>query len=460
MPPATATPQGDGWPVPIRLIWDGPPVVAADGTAYAWVAGEGDVPRLASFDASGRLRPGWPVDLGPAFYSESLRVLADGTVLAIAAEAEQGRDVSVVHRLQPGGREMPGWPVRIRNSSTVHAAAEGPDGSVLLEWMPTDAESSVIGAYDRSGNARTGWPVTLGDGYAGYGSTRVAPDGTVYVLGSPTTDGGRARLWAYSPDGRTLPGWPITLRSGHAWLDLLPGGRLLVATYLPPATPPQGLCGDASATVLSVVDRRGRTVAGWPRTAKGYASFPAVGPDGTMYYTTGDRLVALGPDGRVRPGWPVAIPRVYPQCGGFTVLPSAGGTIDVVAGGGILAFTHDGRPKAGWPFVPAAGFTGLPCVADAPGVPRPAVGTDGTLYVPTWVEAPDATALGRAGITAVDARGRVVPGWPYALATAGGGGTGATGLVFAAGHLYATLVEDCSGMATLVAFDPDGSVAR
>ncbi len=461
-PTPSSSPATGGWPVAIEKGQGLVPAIAADGTAYAWVADGDDVPRLASFDASGRLRPGWPVDLGPPDSAGTLGVLTDRTVLAVTHEVKDEEDTWALHRLRPDGRELPGWPVRVRGARFVYPPVEGPGGAVWVGWLRTGAPSSVVGAFDRSGKTRSGWPVALAKGYVaqGPGGMRVAGDGTVYVLGYPTSGTGPARLWAFSSRGRTLTGWPITLRSANAGIDLLPGGRLLVATYLPPAIPPQGLCGDARATVLDVIGRNGKSAAGWPRTAAGYASFPEVGPDGAIVYAAGTRLVALGPDGTVRPGWPVAIPRVHPECGGFEVLLGPDGTVGAVAGDRILAFTRGGRRKPGWPFVPPAGFTGSPCVNDAPWVPRPAIDPDGTLYVPTWAEAQDAEGFGRVGITAVDVLGRVIPGWPYAAAARSGGGTGAEALVFAAGHLYATLVQDCTGTATLVALEPDGSIAR
>jgi hypothetical protein len=102
----------------------------------------------------------------------------------------------------------------------------------------------------------------------------VGADGTVYVVSSKGIWGtGGDLVFALTRDGHLKVGWPYATELGRGGFALSTGGS-------PGATP------------------------------------PAVGPDGTVYLlrrvgsiSTGhDEMVALAPDGTVRPGWPLALP--------------------------------------------------------------------------------------------------------------------------------------------------------
>jgi hypothetical protein len=108
------------------------------------------------------------------------------------------------------------------------------------------------------------------------------------------------------------------------------------------------------------------------------------------------------------------------------------------------------------------------------GGPVPAIGPDGVVYVATRAPSADPTVAGQAEITALDGRGRVVPGWPYLLPLAwqvGRDGSylaaaeghlpgGVRTLVLADGRLYATATVCDPGWSgtQLFALEPDGSL--
>jgi hypothetical protein len=61
-----------------------------------------------------------------------------------------------------------------------------------------------------------------------------------------------------------------------------------------------------------------------------WLSIPAVGPGDVLYLPqAGRRLVAIGPDGRVRPGWPVVLTR--PGAEFWSVVVGSDGTAYALA---------------------------------------------------------------------------------------------------------------------------------
>lgn len=461
--------------------WGGEPpfVVGSDGTAYAWINEPGEAAELAAFDTAGRIKPGWPSVAAPGSTPATLDVAPDGSILA--GTFDDMRLELTLHRLRSDGREMAGWPFRRSSTRGCWPIAQGADGTVHVGRCTDDPATLEIVALDPAGRVRTGWPVRLEDERLrpdGWDATvRVAADGTVYAL----VTSGRGwrpatRLWALSPDGLARPGWPVTLEASDAGFEIAPDGRLVVGAYLQPDGPPGSFdCLEADVTVITELDARGRTVAGWPRREKGWATLPIVADDGTVYYLAGGRVVARRPDGSVRAGWPVPIAGLRPECD--ATVPSLGldGTV-YVAAGELRAYGEDGRARPGWPYDPEGGLAGWPCHHVATGGPAPAIGPDGVVYVATRAPRVDSSIAGQAEITALDARGRVVPGWPYRLRLAWAVGPngdylaagegqlpgGVRTLEVADGRVYATATvcgPAWSGT-QLFALDREGSVAE
>lgn len=461
--------------------WGGEPpfVVGSDGAAYAWVDEPGETVALAAFDTTGRMRPGWPFVAPAGSEPAALALATDGSILAGVFDGGAGE--FVLARLDPGGRLMAGWPLRWPTTRGCWPMAQAPDGTVYVGRCTDDPSTLEITALDAAGRVGTGWPVRLVDQDLqpdGWRATLgVAADGTAYAL-MTSGRGWRpaTRLWALSRDGRKRPGWPVTLAASGGAFQVAPGGRIVVGAYLAPDGPPGSFdCLEADATIITELDARGMTVAGWPRKEKGWATPPVVGDDATVYYLAAGRAVARRPDGQVRAGWPVRIAGLRPECD--ATVPSLGpdGTL-YVAAGELRAYLSDGAAKPGWPYAPEGGLAGWPCHQAAAGGPPPAIAPDGVVFVATRARSVDPTIAGQAEITALDARGRAVSGWPYRLPLAWKVGPDGSYLGAAEGQLpggvrtlkvanrrlyaTATVCDPTRSGTLLLAFEPDGSVAE
>ncbi|HVA87739.1 MAG TPA: hypothetical protein VNF73_15650, partial [Candidatus Saccharimonadales bacterium] len=178
----------------------------------------------------------------------------------------------------------------------------------------------------------------------------------------------------------------------------------------------------------------GSTRPGWPVTIEGCVGVPTIGPDGTLYATAGceaivngvskppvepEQILALGPDGTERAGWPYTLPA------------------DLLA----------------WPYAPVEG---LPSRAYSP-----TAAPDGTIYLP--IHPPG--DYHRQGILAIASDGTARAGWPVwlpegeSLATPGSTGGGADLVPFAFGPDGGVYVsaESGPGEASILGLMPDGS---
>jgi hypothetical protein len=475
--------------VAIDGSWGGEPpfVVAPDGTAYGWVNEPGETAALAAFDPAGRARPGWPFRARAGSEPATLVLASDGSVLAgtfVAAVGQQDRGGELeLHRLTRDGREVAGWPFRSETIRGCWPVVEGPGGAVHVGRCTADHGADLeIASLDPSGRMADGWPAVLRDGRMRPGTwdatVEVAEDGTVYALiASGRWWDPAARFVALSTDGRARPGWPVALEASDAGFRLAPGGRVVITSYrLPDGPPGSFVCLEADATIVTELGTGGRSVAGWPRREKGWATPPAISGDGTVSYLAKDVAVVLRPDGSVRPDWPVRLPGLDPACDFSRPVLGPDGTL-YIAFDGLHALDGSGHQKPGWPFDPEGGLAGWPCATVAEGGPAPVIDPDGTVYVATRAPSNGPDVAGQAEITALDRRGRVVSGWPYRLPLAweiGPAGSyldaaegqlpgGVRTLHVAAGRLYATVIvcgDPARSGTQLFALEPDGSIAR
>ena len=137
-----------------------------------------------------------------------------------------------------------------------------------------------------------------------------------------------------SRDGQVLPigSSPVDIEQTEQWSGAGPDGWLPA----PPIVSPDGTVFliEEAASGLTVValDPAGEVMAGWPYQAAVHLEWqgrcggqdtgcgvlrtlPAVGPGNTLHLLLaaadkdkGGSIVAIGPDGEVRPGWPVVLP--------------------------------------------------------------------------------------------------------------------------------------------------------
>lgn len=201
------------------------------------------------------------------------------------------------------GRFYPGWPMKFGGPAS--PPAFGPDGTVYVTrgtsygpgYPKESGNSATILAFDRTGNAKPGWPVSLPTGYWVLGSEPavsqaasdppvVASDGFVYAIAAADSSSaaGNQALFAFLPNGRPTPGWPRVIGDGQL------------------------------SNVLA--DPAG---SGWLAAGSG------------IYLIVDNRIVALQSDATVAPGWPLSRP-----CG------AAPQFVEPTADGGLLVVWNAG----------------------------------------------------------------------------------------------------------------------
>jgi hypothetical protein len=473
-PAPTSSPRPTAWP---REIEDQEPVIGADGTVYLLERARGtDRPAIVALDAGGRVKPGWPIVAPARADFGALAASPDGSVyLEEHASLEIG---SVLHRLGADGRDLPGWPLAVPPAFACPAGAPydtddprtpavgdpcyppgldiGPDGTAYLtNYRPAGPR---LLAVDPSARIRTGWPIDLDK--QDWSDLHAGPDGVVYLVrrpvGTPTFDPVRgvidedAQLWAFGPNGSVRPGWPVAVPNIRRF-QVDPRGNVVIYSLIDDVGE---LCPFPARTLFSILGPDGRSLPGWPRGSKGFASFPVVTADGTAYYVSAtSKLYAHDAAGEVKAGWPVAVPGAGSGCGPESPALAPDGTVHVI-GDEITARSPDGSVPSGWPYRPSGTTTG-PCLDSEcfGGHGAPAIGPDGTVYLIVYHAEPSGT---RAEIVAVDRAGQLRPGWPYRLPfdakTVGFGPL----TVSPDGRL---IVRVGSTPNVLLALDPDGTLA-
>jgi len=365
-----------GWPIALvgwsncsESDWPRSPVAAADGSVrLVCSAGWTSRSRAFAFDRSGRSLAGWPVDLPGDVIGWTSRVVDDRLVVVArgAGEANPATgESSVAWRLVSVaadgtlrvGRRYEEPPDR--GGGFPHI---GPDGIAYQVAYPGDR--TEVMAFDLDG-ARAGWPVRVDSYFSGFA---FGPPGRLYVI-EATTDPTSTRTLVFDLDGRALPfgSAALPIEALGAWSGAGPGEPAVVVA-------PDGaafLLSDAGyETTVYGLDPSGRIMAGWPYHATAglqwqgecpgmvtgcgvWLSIPAVGPGDVLYLLrAGGSLVAIGPDGKVRAGWPVVLTR--PRAEFWSVVVGSDRTafalaIEPEAGGGssatVLAIGPDGQVR-------------------------------------------------------------------------------------------------------------------
>jgi hypothetical protein len=295
------------------------------------------VPAFA-FDSAGRSMAGWPVQLRPGYWNAG-RVVGDELTLVTDAR------VPVTTVAADG---------TLRSGTDVEACcgewAVGPDGIVygarsVSGGTEGSAEVSQITALDLSG-VRAGWPVKM-DGIAS--GPAFGPGGRI-VLTVGSFVRATSRVLVFDRNGKAVSAVSAELPIATAQS----GADCIAGSPEPPLVAQDGTIFVFSEIDDAIygLDSSLKVMSGWPIVAGRLErpwepdpedelfcpplGLPVVGPDSTLYLplqtrdaTVGGSIVAVGPDGRVRAGWPVELRR--PGSEFWSVVVGSDGTVYALA---------------------------------------------------------------------------------------------------------------------------------
>ncbi|HEY6569809.1 MAG TPA: hypothetical protein VIZ22_05940 [Candidatus Limnocylindrales bacterium] len=355
-----------GWPIEEpKGAQFGRPAVGPDGDVHVEECAGAEVGCVVHrLDEAGRDVPGWPIDLpsdfacivGSGCAPGDLTFGLDGDLYVSHPRKSRGLRVLA---LDASGRIKPGWPVEPPRDGLHWGDLQiGGDGTLYLLGVPDGGGTrSRIAAFGRDGSRRPGWPVPV----PGVREYLVGPEGTVVTwrfvddVGELCMDPRRTVYTVLGAEGHRLPGWP----------------RGSEGSASRPAIGADGTLYYVSRTYRAYAhDLTGEIKAGWPVPAPGASGAcgpetPSLAPDGTVFIV-GDAVWARSPDGGRRPGWPyrprgsLVGPCFDSECYGGHQAPAFGadGTAYLVAyrsaPGGvraeIVALDSEGQVKPGWPY--------------------------------------------------------------------------------------------------------------
>lgn len=335
-----------GWPITLNESISCPGLFPVEDGSVRVVCDTTDLRAAFAFDARGGLMAGWPIELPLLYWNAgrvvgneltffTLRWLTDTisceawvTTVAADGSVRRGTDVEACY-----GR----WAV-------------GPDGVV---YGAGSVGGSALGSADVSGitaldldGSRAGWPVSF-DGTA---SGPAFGRGELIVLTVGSLMRGTSRVLIFDRDGKAVSAasTELPIATAESGVDCVRGMQ-------PPLVAQDGTIFVVSEidTAVFALDPSLKVVRGWPFEPAvplewpwehdpsdelfcPSLALPAVGPDSILYLplqardaTVGGSIVAVGPDGRVRPGWPVELRR--PGAEFWSVVVGSDGTVYALA---------------------------------------------------------------------------------------------------------------------------------
>lgn len=340
-----------------------------------------------------------------------------------------------------------------------------PDGTIYDVVSGEDAEFNgqwTIVATNAGGVPGAGWRHVLEPCWEPYEAV-VGRDASAYLsmayrTGEPSeVVPSVRRLIVAGPEG-------FRSERGLEWhsLELAPDGTVFgIRTEAPEESP------DFLSMTVAALGPDGNAKPGWPYTTTDLISWPAYGPDGTVYLAqttdAGDWIIALGPDGKVREGWPYAVPGElkWTVCGaGCANVPdnpqvAADGTVYDSFISGIYAVGPDGQAKEGWPYVLPKG-TSIPsaCRGQLSGCPPfdPVMADDARIYVPRYDERSGAP---HDDLVCLTPGGTLCPGWPVRLP-----GSTDDFEIDEHGNVKVSLGEPENSSQTKITVRPDGTIVE
>jgi len=327
-----------GWPVRLDDVDFCDQVLAVDDGSVRVICtrpNPGNVDSVLAafaFGADGRSLDGWPVERKATFVNG--RVIGDAlTLVAVSLVGEQVEDgqlaeVAIV-TIGRDGATTTGAPMPIGQVCCGTTWLMGPDGiGYGVTWPDGQTRSTRLSAIGPTGPV-DGWPVSI----SGVGLQPAFGPGGRIVMAVGSTTSGTTRVVVVDRGGSKTPSDRLPIRIVEDSGDM---GCTIGAPRSPLAAT------DGTTFVYSELDRSIYAVdkslqvkSGWPMTPAaplevarpgleseheaGYCPTPVVpgiGPDSTMYLaltarsgSVGGSLTAIGPNGRVRSGWPVTLDR-------------------------------------------------------------------------------------------------------------------------------------------------------
>jgi hypothetical protein len=394
----------------------------------------------------------------------------DGS-LFVSIPMESGAVLAILDR---NGKPRPGWPIALARGTTCRELQVSQDGSVraLCTLQDPDGSPSSDGAvaFDSSGRMLTGWPVSLG---ADLLSARLSGGDLTILASWPLVDleDGRPNealgVVTVAADGSVHSGVQVPMYCCEASPSI--GADGIAAAVI-------DISGDESKITSKVVtlDTSGVPSA-WPVAIDGIAATPAFGSDGrilvaagSLNKTTSD-IVALDRDGQVgdESTIPIIMADSWGDTGGCSSSPrqplvADDGTVVVFseADPTVFALNPSLMPKPGWPYAPPQ-----PLVlrderyvkedAYCPSLAIPAVGRDGSVYLPLQAR----TSSVGGNLAAVGPNGGMRAGWPVELKRAGSEFWSV--VVGPDGTTFALAIEpesSTTSSASILAIEPDSTV--
>ncbi|MGE5463043.1 MAG: S8 family serine peptidase [Syntrophothermus sp.] len=207
-----------GWPKAIGGSYPAVAIADMDSDGINEVIVSDWSGRINVFGTDGIPLPGWPRSLGSQFGPVSVNdVDGDGRNEIVAA----GLFTHLLYLLDASGAVRPGWPIQVTPSSNImsqsYPVLGDIDGDGTLEIV-LGALDGLVHAYHADGSPVSGWPqttqgtpvnpVTLGDIDGDYKLEVVAGNDTV----TGTSGYFENYIFAWHGDGTRLNGWPVKYR--------------------------------------------------------------------------------------------------------------------------------------------------------------------------------------------------------------------------------------------------------
>jgi outer membrane protein assembly factor BamB len=312
-----------------------------------------------AFDVGGRLLAGWPValegtDVTGRMVGDDLTLferLPLGDVIEEGQPSAEGRLVAIA----VDGTLRRGAKVPMHQTCCGERWAVGPDGVAYAGmsdlWSASgDPQVGRITALDLIGE-RAGWPVK----FDGIPSGPAFEPGGRAIVTAGSAARSTTRVLVFDRDGKEVSA--SSVRLPIATVQYPDTGGCSAASPQAPLVAKDGTIFVYSEidTAVYALDPSLEVMRGWSfeptapleRARPGLDSeheagycpppvTPAVGPDSTLYLplqardaTVGGSLVAVGPDGKVRSGWPVKL--TSPGAEFWSVVVSADGTVYALA---------------------------------------------------------------------------------------------------------------------------------